>query len=684
MLLLLFSLALLWAQRAPFTFLDMIEDPDEREALLAWHEAEDFSERRRLAEEYARRYPESHFLAQTWEAAAKAAFDLGDHEAALRYARDSLRLWPENRTLLTLSAAIHSEAGNKEEAAWNATLALESLDRFRPPESIPSEEWAAHEPVLRASANLVLGRLIAAEGLAASGAERSRKLREAEALFLAAYRVQPGDSRTAYLLGLTQVAQSKIDEAAVAYASAYRTGGPFASKARDQLLKICEVRGWAFETLLDKLESVDSAPEETDEPAKEENAPLAKYAGSEVCRSCHERHYDGWAGTGHARMFRPYKFENVSGDFEDQTYKDATETVVARMIHDDENHYFRIRGSDGRWNRYRVDYTIGSKWQQTYATRLPNGIIHAFPLQYNMLQKRWVAFWRDIDPPGTARGEATNFPRMSADTAYLSNCGPCHTSQLGSRDPGSNELIDLTFREGGVNCEMCHGPSQRHVLSMLKGRPEDGIPLEILQHTKLSSRERVAICAQCHLQSAWREMGPHGEMNYQASPNHENFYVSYRSSSYSDFARRAFHKDGRFRVVSFVVESFIRSKCYLKGDADCGFCHEHHPDDPASNDRGLKYLDDPDQMCLQCHPGYRERLEAHTRHKAASDGSRCTGCHMPKIMNTVLFKTMTHKLDDIPDAELTARFGPVDSPNACLICHPDESIDWLQDQLSDW
>jgi hypothetical protein len=219
---------------------------------------------------------------------------------------------------------------------------------------------------------------------------------------------------------------------------------------------------------------------------------------------------------------------------------------------------------------------------------------------------------------------------------------------------------------------------------MVQGRPEDGFPLEILQHSKISARERVAICAQCHLQSAWREMGSHGEVNYQASANHEDFYVDYRSSDYSDFARRAFHKDGRFRVVSFAVESFIRSKCYQKGDADCGYCHEHHPKDPVGNDRGLKFLDDPDQMCLQCHPEYREGLEAHTHHAASSEGSRCTGCHMPKIMNTVLFKTMTHKIDNIPDAEMTARFGPVDSPNACLICHPDESIKWLQDQLSNW
>jgi formate-dependent nitrite reductase cytochrome c552 subunit len=89
-------------------------------------------------------------------------------------------------------------------------------------------------------------------------------------------------------------------------------------------------------------------------------------------------------------------------------------------------------------------------------------------------------------------------------------------------------------------------------------------------------------------------------------------------------------------------------------------------------------------MCLQCHAEYAAKLEAHTHHAVQSEGSRCTACHMPKIMNTVMFKTMTHRLDDIPNAEMTARFGQESSPNACLICHADKGIPWLRQELSNW
>jgi hypothetical protein len=57
---------------------------------------------------------------------------------------------------------------------------------------------------------------------------------------------------------------------------------------------------------------------------------------------------------------------------------------------------------------------------------------------------------------------------------------------------------------------------------------------------------------------------------------------------------------------------------------------------------------------------------------------------MPKIMSTVMFKTMTHTIDDIPDAEMTARYGQEYSPNACLICHTDKGIPWLRQELSKW
>ena len=102
------------------------------------------------------------------------------------------------------------------------------------------------------------------------------------------------------------------------------------------------------------------------------------------------------------------------------------------------------------------------------------------------------------------------------------------------------------------------------------------------------------------------------------------------------------------------------------------------------NPTSLKFRDRPDQMCLQCHADYALRLETHTHHPASSEGSRCVNCHMPRIMNSLLFQARTHQIDDIPRADTTLRFGQKESPNACLLCHQDKDAQWISARLQAW
>jgi hypothetical protein len=44
----------------------------------------------------------------------------------------------------------------------------------------------------------------------------------------------------------------------------------------------------------------------------------------------------------------------------------------------------------------------------------------------------------------------------------------------------------------------------------------------------------------------------------------------------------------------------------------------------------------------------------------------------------------SHRIDDIPNAENTQRFGQQDSPNACLLCHTTRSVHWVQQNLAAW
>jgi hypothetical protein len=378
----------------------------------------------------------------------------------------------------------------------------------------------------------------------------------------------------------------------------------------------------------------------------------ARYAGSEACRKCHAREHHAWGLTGMARMLRSYRAENVFAKFDGAEYNEAG--LIIRPLLENGRHSFEIKGQ-----RFPVDYTIGSKWQQAYATRLKNGRIQVFPIQYNRLTGGWFNYWRGIDPPGSPRSNAARFLEFDDAMNYQVNCTPCHTSQ--SKLNGAVQKAKaIVFAEPGVNCEMCHGPSATHAA----GGTSD------FSFRRLDAQSYVDVCAQCHRQSAIFQPGARGERNYSGVA--PAFTLQTRSRPYIEFSRKAFYKDGRFRETTFIVEALERTQCFQKGGAHCGHCHNPHPADAPANLKSLKFVDQPDRMCTQCHAAHARR--EHTRHAPGSEASQCVACHMPKITNTVGFKARTHQIDDIPDAEMTARFGPGESPNACLECHPGRDV----------
>jgi predicted CXXCH cytochrome family protein len=457
-----------------------------------------------------------------------------------------------------------------------------------------------------------------------------------------------------------------------------------------------------FETFLQQ--SVDrwkaSIQNQNQQENKEDHkATLASYFGSASCRSCHSEIYRNWSGSGMSKMLQPYAPQSILGDFEKQNefylgddadYRNGhfelkpgrERRPFARMVTRGDRHYFGILQSDGKWHSYPVDYTIGSKFEQAYATKLPNGEIHVFPIQYNLRYKQWVNFWKIIDGPGSERADPRNWERLDAATSYQANCAVCHTSQLRNTEGEGFAVNNVEFNEPGINCEACHGASGQHVLEMNEAgyTPKDPLTPPIDFHT-IDSRTSVAICAQCHMQSATRTPGPNGELNYVPS---REFFGNRLRQPYGEFSRNGFYKDGRFRQTTFMVEALERSQCFVKGGISCVACHDPHSHDSASNPTSLKLRDQPDLMCTGCHKQFQDAaaVARHSHHAADSEASRCVSCHMPRIMDALLFRARYHQIDDIPSAEMTKRFGQEESPNACLLCHTTKDADWVQAQLT--
>ena len=689
--------------RKPFAVFDQVSDPVERRFLLSFYETESPRRRAKQAELFLATYPASFYLAQVHEIASKAYIDLGDFKRALSHGKASLTFLPENPLLLVPLANVQVKERMPAAGRKSAREALEYLDRIGRPTSVGRKAWPKLKRQLQASSLFALGRAAALEAIAGPQEERTVKWREAEDSLLRARSLNSEDPEIVYLLGLSSLGTGKIENAARQFGAVYRQKGALETRALEKLKRIYKANpnrhNQSFEAFLSSLDAGNPPVELKEEPPESSSTETrSAYAGSKTCRTCHAGLHEAWEQTGMARMFRPYRPENVLGDFErnNQFYagddirwsgtglevKPAEgRSLFAQMEIKEGRHYFRIKHPDGSWRRYPVEYTIGSKWQQAYAVRMPSGQIHVFPIQYNVAEKRWINFWKIIDPPQTPRVDLRKWDGLSPYTSYEANCAVCHTSQLYNAKGGGFEPDHLNFREPGINCEMCHGPSAQHASAMLSGKTVKKDPLEPpVEFRKISSGDYVAVCAQCHMQSALREPGPEGELNY--SQKGEAFFQRSKSRPFGEFSFKARYKDGRFRETTFIVESFLRSACFKKGGANCGHCHNPHPENASSNPNSLKFLDQPDRMCLQCHSAWKGKAEVHTRHPVESEASRCVSCHMPPIMNSVLLRAATHRIDDIPDPDMTLRFGQEESPNACLLCHQDKNAQWLKQQIT--
>jgi predicted CXXCH cytochrome family protein len=688
-----------------FTVLDQITDAAERNAVLKIYHAHTTRAKVDLAEAFLKKYPQSWLLPEVYEIAAKSDIELGELDHAVQNARASLRILPESPLLLVPLANTEVKLGQNAEAVQDARDALEYLDRFDGPPTVPDNQWPQVQKELKASCNFVLGRAKTLEGLNLPPTdERTQRLDEALTFLESAHRLNPDDPEIEYLMGLDYMALGNHTEAARWMAAVCQKESPLKELALAKLRTIFDqtkqTSNRTFQDFLDAIPKPNPAPLTEVRTGRQGNAPLADYVGSKPCATCHPEIYGNWSHTGMARMLRPYAPQNVLGDFTRENVFYLGDEVVeegdryrfvegtdrqpfARMILDRGRHYFEIRQSDQVWHRYPVDYTIGSKWQQAYVTRLPNGQLQVFPIEYNVRYRRWVNFWKIIDAPGTERDDPRSWEKFNPATNYLMNCAVCHTSQLRNTLGGGFQPEKLEFREPGIDCEMCHGPGGKHIALHMQGKAYQKDPLEPpVDFTRISSRDSVAICSQCHMQSAIRVPGRGGELNYSRDP--DAFFQLYKSRPYAEFFLNAHFKDGRFRPTSFIVESFIRSKCFRMGGATCVSCHDPHHEDASVNPNSLRFRTEPNRMCTQCHVEFKDvaNLQRHSRHPVNSEGSECISCHMPRIMSALMARARTHRVDDTPNGQTTEQFGQEQSPNACLLCHRDKSVAWLGQELA--
>ena len=360
---------------APKTIFDEIEDARERGAFRELWEAAPRSQID-LASRFVDQYPRSVLLREAYELAARAHVAEGDLAQGLVWARRSLRLMPENPFLLVMIADIAAKQRDFDLAATSARDALRYLEHAEPPSQLSGQQWPQMRDGLRATALFVQGRVAA----------HREQYKEAEQSLLASLTLNPDDMEALYTIGVVRMAVRADEGAARAFSRVAQTDGPLAPPHASRCAR-CTSAQAATDTAVPasaglrcvaggaQLESARAC--RAGDPAPRSRA-VCRIAGvPRVPRAgLHELAIDGHGADVQGLSARR-RHRRLLGHA-DRLRSRARGHRMARATSSRS-----AAATTTCWVRYPVDYVIGSKWQQAYATRLagfaPAGL--PYPIQ---------------------------------------------------------------------------------------------------------------------------------------------------------------------------------------------------------------------------------------------------------------------------------------------------------------
>ncbi len=383
------------------------------------------------------------------------------------------------------------------------------------------------------------------------------------------------------------------------------------------------------------------------------------YVGSAACRECHTDIFNTVMASSHHKYTRPADTATVIGDFSDRNtldVKGSTTTMSAR----DGMFFINTLGPDGKKHDYRCETVIGFNYKQRYTTTLADGRQYVLPVQWNKNEKRWVDY-HGLKKARPGSGSYWSDP----ERAIAVRCAGCHGTGVTLVPSPAAGRPKISEREHSIGCEACHGPGEEHVKN-----PEEK-PVQYTLKT-LSARRRTDVCGRCHT----RGKDPDTATSYPYGFLPGQRLLTSFAFVEPDIGRltSAFWPDGRSKKHHQQYIDFVSGAHFTRAGMTCMNCHDQHS--------GKLKNSDANALCSSCHTSLQApgALAAHTRHKPDSDGSRCAGCHMPKIVSNEQPLQLRHHGPGIPNPLKTVKWG---TPNACSLCHSDEKKGETPQKMAD-
>ena len=392
------------------------------------------------------------------------------------------------------------------------------------------------------------------------------------------------------------------------------------------------------------------------------------YSGSVSCRECHENFYELWAPSHHGLAMQPITTDFIQNKIQlgqDEIFMEGAYYKAAKK---DTGLIIQERNGD-KITDYDVLWALGGKNVYYFLTPWKAGRLQTLPLAYDVNSEKWYN-----NPQSAIR----HFPDMHGqnqedealswkDYEYTFNtsCYSCHVSQLTNNYNIATNTYQTNWKESGINCETCHGPSAGHV-RVMKEAGEGNIPedLKIIVTKKFTPEQHNSNCGSCHA-----KMNPITSSYVPGDKFFDNFDLSTLES-------RDFYPDGRDLGENYTMTGWEMNECAQKSDIHCVTCH-------TSSGRYRFKSDDlveANKACTTCHVDKATGYQQHTHHVIDNKNSpKCIDCHMPQTRFGNMIRSDHSFRPPMPAA--TIKFG---SPNACNLCHQDKDANWANQTVKKW
>jgi cytochrome c-type biogenesis protein CcmH/NrfG len=136
-----------------------------------------------------------------------------------------------------------------------------------------------------------------------------------------------------------------------------------------------------------------------------------------------------------------------------------------------------------------------------------------------------------------------------------------------------------------------------------------------------------------------------------------------------------FYPDGRDLGENYTMTSWQMNSCQQNSQLHCVTCH-------TSSGRYRFKSDDfaeANKACTSCHEENGRSYVQHTHHPLTGTSPKCIDCHMPTTRFGNMMRSDHSFRPPMPAA--TMKFK---SPNACNLCHSDQSADWANKLVKQW